>query len=343
MHLQQRLSWDVFHSLLQRPAHNTNWVKLPSCVCSKIFISDDDKKTKIILENHKYLQNMICKSNICTYKEDKLFNRSGGPILQIDLKNKKSIDIKKTLYFFNSLDTQIKEFAKTKKYIIYDKSIIDPELFNGMDKELGDLVNMPLSQIVSTYRDLQINNEPDHKFTKYFIFFLVLLYEQRIDILLKLHQLGFNFDKLLWLHISNYATDGIMPICMELLVIYIWTNCMILCDDINYETLYKMVKDGNHCFNYNTLLFRKELNNEMPYYDRDVYKIMIEQLKTNNDIVKKIFEIIVIMQILNDKCEELNKNKEKSLWYYPYWHAINKMFMGYNHEKFLDFLSEASF
>jgi hypothetical protein len=335
-HLQSRLPWNIFEKIHT----NTNIpIYLPSCECGKIIILN--KKIALIIKNHEYLKSMVCDNLICnrnkSNKSDIKYEYFCKPNNSAKLIFPKKPNTFNNIHIGNQLNHFIKifikelnNFANTQKINIITKKEFDNEI-----NKLSVINFIEWDRYKSTQWDDLISGKSyfnychESKNLHLFNIFMILIYEEKIDALIFLVKSGLKFDQFIAFELSQYEPDGLKIICYSLLKAYLVLNCIKITNTQNNidKTIFTRKVFGNSYLNYglsyNHLLLDYKKKESYTYSDIinsiDVDNF-IEDFKKDNEIVKKIFRIMVNIQIL------FNMSNFTYSWENAYSHIVNNIF-----------------
>ena len=157
-HLVGRVNWQHFMELCKN--NHTNHINFYSGNCNLIHITN--KKDTLKLQNHVYLQNMVCKKDNCQTTCIKPFNRhTDSTKLTMKCSNINNKTEANLLYFMDQLIDQIKDFSNVQKIKMENerkqliiKSKLPKKLF--LKKELSEKIDL---SFVNKYTKNPISND----------------------------------------------------------------------------------------------------------------------------------------------------------------------------------------
>jgi hypothetical protein len=305
-HLVGRVNWQHFAEVCKN--NHTNHINFHSGDCNMIHIIN--KKDELKLQNHTYLQNMVCKEDICHTTCIKPFNRhTNSTKLTMKCSNINNKTEANLLYFMDQLIDQIKDFSNVQKIKMENdrnqliiKSKLPKKLF--LKKELTEQIDLNFvnkytrnptdNDILEEYGSIDNFNYRDYEGDKRCNFDNTTIYiqsqiiqciilEGRIDLIQMLMSHNIKFDEYVHVASNYYSIFGIDYLAYCIFKNYIELNLINITQDFTYLESLEM--------KYH------ELRNYL-----DIVKTTIVDNTTLNIAIKQHFDILVLIQtIVGDK------------------------------------------
>jgi hypothetical protein len=317
-HLAHYIKWDKLLEVFFVKEGET--LELEVGECELIHITDN--KTRIMVENRKYLKDLICKDEKCSNIVGKKYFSKGKKGKYVILYCRRQFydeeKEQRIIFFINSFQKVITEFKETerKKYDIknikknkkvFDNELLKHEYFIKSDKTqyyyrfIDD--NNFFNDIKFWKSDESLNYELDLKI--YIIKHLIIL--GRYDSLIYLMKNDFEFEKLF----TCYPPNRIYRVTSDYLYFYIQLNLFLANVEKNNDFI---IENGE--FSETFTVLKKDIYRYTFGDGDDHSKIIIEildKITVDNyliefkNLLKLLFKVLIIMDML---MEDLKKELE---------------------------------
>jgi hypothetical protein len=278
---------------------------------------------------HKYLNNQLCEKKSCESNGKKKFIRGISNKIAFPQKNIPLIPFNSENfdYFYDKFMEQIDDFAKTKKVIFTEEKTREEfDLFFQDNKnyycKYNNITNiddfMENLKKINAYRDKTFGGI---EFTSSADILVELLCENKMALLSLIAQKKIHFTKYYKLWKCQYFCDGIGPLILTMIHLYIIINMLKISNNSIKSKLLE-IKDNIYVGDY---FFAPILNNfygknkRMFDYDK-VFQNYEDMELQSNELSKYIFNVLVNIRYMEYLCNDIKS------WKQEYSNVISNIF-----------------